>query len=140
MGTNISGWVEVKVWKNQKDWLSYHEIPWHRDYRVYAMLANVRNENLKIPFISNPKGLPKDIHAGTKYEYDEEVKNGVKWESWVTAGELYSYLFDNPDFLIQHKDETKSVAPMWVAFIHYILELGKLYGMDNVRIVIWFNP
>lgn len=136
MGTSMSGYVEVREYSKQKNvWFDFHTIPWKRDYRIYAILANVRNDDLNLHPISVPRGLPDDINNGTKYEHDEDAKNGVKWETWVTAGELENY-----PYWKQAQAIGDGIVPIWNAFIDYIIELGKKYGSDNVRLVVWFSP
>lgn len=71
-----------------------------RNYRLFAVLANVRNGfgfggvetgDVIVP-ISKPRGLPKDFEQG---KHDDEAADG-KWlgdhsHTWVTLAELHAY-------------------------------------------------
>lgn len=67
-----------------------------RDYRVFSILADVRSDGNN-PYISQPKGLPKDVTASV----EEEA------EFWGLDGHSHSYL--NLDELKQYLEKYPTV-------------------------------
>ena len=64
MGCDIHFHIELK---NGNEWVYYANPSLERNYKLFAFLANVRNDFKIIP-ISKPKGLPKDASLITKIE------------------------------------------------------------------------
>lgn len=61
-----------------------------RDYILFGILAGVRNKSN--PIISEPRGIPNDIHKQTKKEYNNAIKCMVYHSfSWLTIEELINY-------------------------------------------------
>ena len=65
-----------------------------RNYGLFATLADVRND-YGIDPISEPKGLPKNIHKVTKKEADYWDSDGHS-HSWLTIKELTEYQLNSP--------------------------------------------
>ena len=66
----------------------------HRDYNLFAALADVRNYDHVIP-IDKPRGLPEDV---SKDVYSESLRWGSDGHShsWLTARELFIYQRRHP--------------------------------------------
>lgn len=111
MGTDIH--IAAEFYRNGSWNLADIPLTQDRNYRAFAVLANVRNgygfggfstgEPL-VP-ISEPRGLPDDISLGLrtklekKYEDDEDAEHfwlGDQSFSWVTLKELLEYDLDGP--------------------------------------------
>lgn len=78
---------------NEKEWgiVSIYD---HRDYNLFATLADVRNYDHVIP-IDKPRGLPEDV---SKDVYNESLRWGSDGHShsWFTAKELFIYQRRHP--------------------------------------------
>jgi hypothetical protein len=110
-----------------------------RNYRVFALLANVRND-YGIKPISPPKGLPDDSEfLNFKIEKYITRKDDIFFDSdyhhhsHLTLKEFLEYDYskiDNKNSIIKFPDE----------YFYENLELLKTLGEpDNVRIVFWFD-
>ena len=64
-----------------------------RDYALFSILANVRNDSKNKP-ISKPRGLPKDVSDVIKSESDRWGIDGHS-HSFFTMQELYDYYEQN---------------------------------------------
>lgn len=104
MGCDIHINVEVRkngIWNHVKklwgtwdnDINTYKEIYESRNYILFALLANVRNQYNLTP-ISQPKGLPKDITISVKEESNEWGTDGHS-HSWLTLKELIEFNWEN---------------------------------------------
>ena len=83
MGCDIRVHIEVKL-EADGPWLHYSTPHVKRDYRLFARMANVRNE-FEIKPISDPRGLPIDISTITRIEAEISQYN---WGfSWLSGGE-----------------------------------------------------
>jgi hypothetical protein len=124
MGCNIHGCVEAKIYGKDWNWLC--DIPNYRDYRFYAKIGNVRNDDGVVKPISMPRGMPPDVTSITKatYGYNDE-NTGVHSLSYLDVDELYS-IGD-----LYH--------PFWVAYLRFLYKLGDVYDDEKVRIVFWFD-
>lgn len=134
MGCDIHAHVELKI---NGQWHHYDQPRIQRDYKLFARMANVRNEDGITP-ISEPRGLPDDItfivkfdsdHCGSDghshsyltseemAELDRECQNSDSYADWVTFGYLfgghYCYYFDYPD--------------------------ERTEGVEDFRLVFWFD-
>lgn len=86
-------------------WAARHaEVEWYcdRNYRVFAVLADVRNTGEIVP-IAEARGLPDDMSdevARLDYEHPEhdadsdDVSLGDHSQSWLTLAELQAYPWD----------------------------------------------
>lgn len=87
-------WVNIDSWalnpyfgldSNEKQY-NIRPIIWQRNYNLFALLANVRNDSNNLP-ISDPRGLPDDVSASVKAESDHWDSDGHS-HSWLTLVEL----------------------------------------------------
>lgn len=157
MGADIHVYIEQKVItednQSKKEWISLDEweydlsadvkiVPlrksyWvERNYLLFAILANVRND-YNIQPISQPKGLPEDVSPEVKNQSDEE--NGdAHTRSWLTLKELLEY-----DWQQEFEDDNSEIFPleaMVIPFVsEFILRLSKIDKPENVRMVFWFD-
>lgn len=64
-----------------------------RNYSLFAILADVRNDRGRFKSISKPRGIPSDVSAETRWSivrnlgYEDDAHD----HSWVTVAELISY-------------------------------------------------
>ena len=65
MGCDLHLHTEVKINGKLHHYGSHRP---HRNYDLFAKMANVRNYDEEIEPISLPKGLPEDITELTKYD------------------------------------------------------------------------
>ncbi|MBP7622431.1 MAG: hypothetical protein KA763_00555 [Xanthomonadales bacterium] len=108
MGTDIHGRLQYRYSKDSK-YIDGGEIENDRNYRVFAMLAGVRNgrgfagvrTHVPIVPISEPRGIPSDCNASGEdlqlsvYRGDAMV-NGRYWlgdhsHSWLTLAEILEW-------------------------------------------------
>lgn len=97
---NEKEWVNVDYWQinpyrgeeGEPD-MNIKEVYWRRNYNLFANLANVRNyHDNKV--ISEPKGMPKNMHSKTKEEVDRWGADGHS-HSWLTLKELKDFYKEN---------------------------------------------
>lgn len=112
MGCDIHLHIELKV---KGKWIHYNNPSIVRDYRLFAKMGGVRNDEEYTLPICNPKGLPEDISEITFIAYKKWEDDGHNF-SWLSSDEicllsdwlkyldipldleyniLRSYLFDN---------------------------------------------
>lgn len=155
MGCDIHGVIQVKK-KNK--WVTVAEGYPFRNYRAFAILANVRNElefdgtasAVGFQSIDNPRGIPSDFEIHEEHHplpknfkwypqswrvdaYDDHVYwMGTHSYSYVTAKDLLEVDWLNP---VYH-----SVGQAFLCFVilmqQYALENG---GLENVRFVFGFD-
>jgi len=145
MGCDIHGWVEIRPYEWNKDyWKSMINISYlERNYLIFARIFGVRNhfEDLEITPIAANRGLP----STDKYDDDEnnnEPRNldrkecGVDGhsESWISLKEFYLHLDE-----IFEPYNVYATFSKWWALYQMMRILGDLYGLDNVRLVVWFD-
>ena len=136
MGCNIHGWIEVLAWPDsERDrWWGVHEIPYTRNYVLYAVLAGVRNRGDITP-ISPPRGMPKDAGLMSRCEAEEDGSDGHT-HSWLTYKELkdFDWLQTPDDFMIIDR-----IHIFFKALINEMRFLSGEYGKEGVRVVFWFD-
>ena len=93
---NKDRWVCIDNWilnpyyeKDNDEKYEHRSLYSHRDYRLFATLADVRN-NSSNPVISQPKGLPNDCSDVIKAESDEYGADGHS-HSYLTLAELINF-------------------------------------------------
>ena len=91
MGCDIHFHSEVKV---KGAWHHYGSASLKRDYALFAVMANVRNEDGSVIPISMPKGLPKDISFVTQIDADYwgTDAHSASWLNREEIGCLQVYL------------------------------------------------
>jgi len=157
MGTDIHLRVQFK---NSKDHWEFVEskIPskydgtqepeeWYdtRNYRVFAILANVRNGygfagipySRPLNFISEPKGLPKDLE-------NEEFFDMLHSCSWLSLKELLEFNWEQTmQFFADGVTQTYAEVShgFYSQFIPRLVNFAITQGIDidNVRIVFGFD-
>ncbi len=78
------------------EWFCAGEIYVERDYELFAVLANVRDD-YPAPPISKPRGVPNDAssaYRGFKAQVSRQLPGAVHSHSWVTLAELLDYDLD----------------------------------------------
>ena len=108
MGTDIHVLTERKhdgKWINCDNWrlnpyfgedqseLMYDLNPvyWKRNYDLFAVLANVRNDGGTIPFICEPRGLPDDISRKSEEYISLLIGDDGHSHSFFTVKELWKH-------------------------------------------------
>ena len=102
MGTDIHCIGQIKIdgqWTN----CNFDNIPKHRDYQLFAVMADVRNgigfggcdTGNAVEPISKPKGFFEDIHKIFKKERDY-----MHSFSWLNAKEIFDYRERNQEIKI----------------------------------------
>ena len=126
MGCDIHGVWQTKNAKNE--WEDVEDIDDNRNYRLFSILADVRNPGTITP-ICEPKGLPEDVFCSCKPpkdymgygsycecnkiedSYERERKYGDHSYSWLLASEIDKYLIDNPtiqlNYVVNREDYDK---------------------------------
>ena len=134
MGCNIHGYLEVKQHQDY-DWEDTYGIRYDRSYYFYAAIADVRNYHEITP-IDKPRGLPKDVARGTKYQSEEMGGDGHS-HSYLYANELRDYDWEQemPEF----KKLIDSIDIHHRALLLLVQFYAHHYGDENVRIVFWFD-
>lgn len=79
-----------------------------RNYYMFAIMVDVRNEDGAVTPISEPRGLPDDVSSEIKKESEEWGVDGHS-HSWLTVKDLMNY---DQDQMVTHKG--------LVEFQHYI--------------------
>jgi len=135
MGCDIHGWVEIKPYNwNKEYWNAVFDIDHlERNYLMFARLFGVRLAEIKA--IAPNRGLPPN---GT---HDDWRKiDTTYWEadghshSWISLEEIIT----NEKILLEPKLPQMSF-PKWEMLFNIMKELGKVYGVENVRLVAWFD-
>ena len=142
MGCDIHLHQEVKI--NGK-WLHYSNPSIDRNYRLFAILAGVRN-HYEITPINSPRGIPEDIAESTKFDCDEV---------WGCDGHSHSHITAE-EIAILKKEYEKNCYPQeklhsfwferifgflygnsWDGFTEYPEDRPK--GLQDIRFVFWFD-
>ncbi len=141
MGCDIHLHQEVKI--NGK-WQHYGTPDIGRNYRLFALLADVRNDSGIVP-ISTPRGLPEDITELTKFIRDDYGTDGHS-DSYIDAEEIASLKDDYEKVKYTGGDvgwrwESDKFGYFfgndWSGFIKYPEERTK--GLEDIRFVFWFD-
>lgn len=115
MGCDIHSNWQLK--NNNDDWETVEELDCWRNYTLFAILANVRNNGFVIP-ISEPRGLPKDLYCVFKEPEDyigfgnycccNKISDSYQKErsyvdhsySWLLSSEIIDY-FNTTNFILK---------------------------------------
>lgn len=132
MGCNSHLAIEYKRWKDGNWDLWAKGLPESRDYLLYAVMANVRNYyDPSLKYFREPLGMPKDISPEGK--------------EFMACEDYHSHTFISPvDFsriLLRVKLERKGVRTdnEWDIVERLLLDLDRVYGTDNVRLLVAFD-
>jgi hypothetical protein len=146
----VDGW-KFHDWQAKYQTGTYHDgermIDWNnafddvlcsgRNYYLFAFLANVRNHYIYVDPISKPRGLPDDVTADVKQLSDSYGEDGHS-HSWLTLAELiefdYSRKVNSDGDCINTYEDVLGI--WWFQLLTY---LNETFGVDNVRLVFWFD-
>ena len=151
MGCDIHTYAERKVGDAYELISDLTPFDW-RSYGMYGFLADVRNSSDVAP-ISQPRGLPNDVSAGTAEAYGD----GVDWHtaSWLSVAELADFNYDQP--MEDRRVTIQLASNMWSGagtaapgggemttyreFLGdaYFVDLDKLILAGINRVVFWFD-
>jgi hypothetical protein len=146
MGCDIQLHTEVKI---NGQWHHYGAPSVDRNYTLFALLANVRNDEpgdkWYVTPISEPRGLPADATALTKFDSDRWGLDGHS-HSWINAEEIARVA----EFANSKKWRGRDGSAFWEAdnfgylfgnnwsgFTKY--PEGRPEGLEDVRFVFWFD-
>lgn len=165
MGCDIHLYVEHRS-VGSHNWVSmFHKFS-HRNYNLFAKLANERNYDGITP-ICPVRGFPEDASPSVDHEYYFEVSDTAEdpdYEcrvmprsvaaNWVAAGMCKyckgsSHSIDDPDFhtpswltAAEFCEAVKSVASAdlyWVAVSALVDTIAKRSSVEDCRVVFWFD-
>lgn len=113
-----------------------------RDYKLFSVLANVRNYDKIEEVLDEPRGLPYDVSDAVKKECKEWGVIGHS-HSWFYAKELFLYkLKYNNNYLDKLIDAVvkKMQNEFLILFSQDDVKAKKLVSnLNNFRIVFWFD-
>lgn len=145
MGCDIHVHIEVKI---KGKWEHYSTCKGMQNYRMFALWAGVRNEYDIKPFVE-PRGLPDDITAMTRFDWDRQ---SVDWHtpSFFTFEEIASLSkrMVEEEIIESKYDLEPMVLGRCYLFGHsigshhkYPEDWKKLkeLGFEDCRIVFWFD-
>ena len=134
MGCDIHLHQEIKV---KGKWLHYSHPNVNRDYRLFALLGNVRNYD-ECPFLSDERGLPADITDMTRLAA-EYCKEDWHSHSYIERSEILRLegLYNK---CTPRRDEAFNLEDVF----GYLFGNGWDYdppdmGLEDVRWIFWFD-
>lgn len=101
------------------------DIPESRNYRLYEAMAGVRGE--KKNAIIAPRGIPSDIANVTAYWIKRYGEDGHT-HSWLFADEFHIAV-----------QKAGDVDRCWLAVDQLLDVLSKIYGIEHVRLIFYFD-
>lgn len=139
MGCDIHGWIEVRPYDwDKKYWNAVFDVD-HltRDYLVFSRMFGVRDYVNAQPIAAN-RGIPEN---GMHDEFsDWRAKDLTYWEgdghshTWISLQEI----IDNESKITEPYQDRINFS-RWTMLFNIMKELGKEYGIDNVRLTVWFD-
>jgi len=139
MGCDIHAHFEIKI--NGK-WLHWSQPNIGRNYKVFAKMANIRNDGTIIP-LSKPRGLPDDITETTRIHANNWGIDGHS-HSWLNSYEIglvikfhESQVEEKERYRIEHYQWGYLFGNSWTSFHKYRNEY--LPEIDEFRLVFWFD-
>ena len=149
MSCDIHLHTEVKI--NGK-WHHYGMPHVHRDYRVFAKMAGVRNYAGGPVPIAEPRGIPEGVTELTRFDCEEWGSDGHT-HSWLDAKEIaLLYAFINDELKLVDRQIGKVgwwpeknfgyfFGNTWGDFREYKDHSngGVPKGVDDIRFVFWFD-
>jgi hypothetical protein len=133
MGCDIHLHIEMKVYGN---WVHYGCPSMDRNYELFVMMADVRNDGEIIP-IDKPRGFPPDgVSLLTRLCYEHE-KVGAHSISWLNSKEI--------ELLTKWYDKKYSSSCKY--WNHHCIKTylcgnnitSDIKDIDDVRLVFWFD-
>lgn len=134
MGCDIHLHQEVKI---NGGWHHYRERNVPRSYKLFALMANVRN-NGDIEPVSEAKGLPENITFLTSFRY-EQYKSDWHHASWLDPIEIREVItrFFEEDVWQAEDWFGYLFSNSWRGFIDYRSDMPD--ELEDVRWVFWFD-
>ena len=141
MGCDIHLHTEVKI---NGEWQHYSVCHVTRNYALFALMADVRNDGSIEP-VSLQKGLPMNMTPLTKFDY-QDWKLDAHSSSWLTASEIKELhekckelnIFKYDRSMFGFSDSFGYLfGNDWSGFIKYPDE--RLEGLEDVRFIFWFD-
>jgi len=134
MGCDIHFHQEVKI---NGTWHHYRELSIERNYRLFALMAGVRNYG-KVEPVAEAKGLPEDITFLTRYSY-ERWKDDYHHATWLDAEEIKEIIQKYFKENIWDAEDTFDYlfGNSWRGFTDYPSDQPE--GLENIRWVFWFD-
>jgi len=130
-----SGWEHVPDhsddWRDDLNWYS------RRNYYLFAILADVRNEGRGINPIDSPRGLPPDVTSGVDADCVEWGSDGHS-HSYLTVAEVLAYDWDQITTGDMQRPYWCSINDEWWGTVARAARLSK-GSLDDVRFVFWFD-
>jgi hypothetical protein len=130
-----SGWEHVPDhsddWRDDLNWYS------RRNYYLFAILADVRNEGRGIKPIDSPRGLPPDVTSGVMAECAGWGVDGHS-HSHVTIAEVLAYDWDQITLGDMQRPYWRCINDEWWGTVARAVRLSK-GSLDDVRFVFWFD-
>lgn len=153
MGTDIEMYAEKKVngkWMFagrevvNKYYLDGHDqimvpeqINLNRSYDLFAVLAHVRL-TIANP-ISEPKGIPGDLSPEVKRMWDWDDGDAYP-ASWLNLDEILGYDWEcEEDSRLGKLTHRELASQFYYEVIPYLRSLRAEEGVEDVRVVFWFN-
>lgn len=144
MGTDIHVHAELLV---GGEWLYYREIDIDRDYKLFSLMADVRNDRRNqfdgyVEPIDQPRGLPENISLMTKMHRDDFGEDGHS-DSWLSYPEILQVI----RFMKQ--------VGTYILWGEWTPQIGRLFGnswerwkdepegypdeIKDIRWIFWFD-
>lgn len=140
MGATIHTHIEYKTADGR--WLHYAAPHVKPNYRLFALIAGIRNEDNGIQPMLQPRGLPEDMSEMTQIAYDEDSKNyyELKGKTWLYADEFFE--------LQKHWNKLNpSAGQLDTDFEETVFHvygpgggaIASHNGFEDARIIFWFD-
>lgn len=130
MGTDIYLHQEVKI---NGAWHHYRHHSVARSYRLFAIMAGVRNRDELEP-IAQPKGVPSDATVLTLFDY-ETYEDDSHHASWLSSSEIeavFAWFFA----------DARHEAEDWFGYLFgnsWFTAGEHPKGLEDFRFVFWFG-
>jgi hypothetical protein len=142
MGCSIHLHTEIKVGGK---WHHYSHPQVKSDYRLFALMADVRNEDGDYTPLCQPKGLPADASFTTRWDSKRWRGDGHS-HSWFSAQELVQLEAAWEALLGEDFDQLRDglerfagyvCGNSWAGFTRYPEDRPK--DLEDVRWCFWFD-
>jgi hypothetical protein len=149
MGADIHLWVETQSdescresWRfanpyrierwEKESWIEWDQPYVGRNYRLFALLADVRNSEPRLTPIALPRGVPLDCSKIGRRVIDEWGADGHD-HSWLSVEELLQHPWEQVVRTETHRDMVGDFASEFLPSL-------RTYGpADRTRIVFFFD-
>lgn len=134
MGCDIHFHSEVKI---KGKWHHHSEGKVKRSYKLFAKMANVRN-NYNIEPISTPKGIPSDASDLTQIAVADMGTDGHS-HSWLNKNEivkLHNFAKDQLNYMFPHENFPYFLGSSFDGFVKYPEDWKNI---EDVRYIFFFD-